>query len=114
MQNEFELRCLVVFLSIQLPISELLIFFRARRITRFDRKDKRFQLFPDEPPVDSEYYEKEFDDLLGKIRRVIREAHEGLIAAAEVFYKQKVSVSYPQYNNSTNTSINYYWDCYSL
>ncbi|KAF6036812.1 CCDC180 [Bugula neritina] len=61
----------------------------ARRITRFDRKDKRFQLFPDELPVDSEYYEKVFDDLLGKIRRVIREAHEGLIAAAEAFYKQK-------------------------
>lgn len=57
---------------------------------RFDRRDKRFQLFSDEPSVDAEYYETEFSDFLGRVRRVIREAHEGLISAAEVFYRQKV------------------------
>ena len=67
--------------------------FSARRVMRFDRKDKRFQLFPDETAVDAEYYETAFTDLLGKIKRIVREAHEGLIASAEVFYKQKVSYS---------------------
>lgn len=65
---------------------------RARRVTRFDRKDKRFQLFPDDPPVEPEYYDNVYTDLLGKVKRIVREAHEGLIASAEVFYKQKVGI----------------------
>ena len=67
---------------------------RARRVTRFDRKDKRFQLFPDDAPVEPEYYDTVYTDLLGKVKRIVREAHEGLIATAEVFYKQKVCVSF--------------------
>ena len=59
-------------------------------MTRFDRKDKRFQLFPDDAPVEPEYYDTVYTDLLGKVKRIVREAHEGLIATAEVFYKQKV------------------------
>lgn len=60
---------------------------------RFDRRDKKFQLFADELTVDADYYETNFADLLGKIRRIVREAHEGLLSAAEVFYKQKVGVT---------------------
>lgn len=67
--------------------------FSARRVMRFDRKDKRFQLFSDEPMVDPDYYQTTFSDLLGKIKRIVREAHEGLISAAEVFYKQKVDIA---------------------
>ena len=57
---------------------------------RFDRKDKRFHLFPDDPAPDADYCDSEFSDLLGEIKRTVREAHEGLIASAEIFYKQKV------------------------
>lgn len=78
---------------------------RARRITRFDRKDKRFQLFSDEPPVDAEYFETPFFDFLGKIKRIVREAHEGLIASAEVFYKQKVSERHCRHRSCREYSL---------
>lgn len=61
----------------------------VRRVNKFDRREKRFQLFPDESAAEESSVEATGATFLGKIKHTLHEAQDGLFEAAELYYRQK-------------------------